>query len=220
VTKFLLKCLGSGGTDLSIAFLYKIILLVFIFIPLGLEITYVWTGDPIWEWASGSQYELMLLSIIILLFGNFANEREPERLRWFDAFLCAIPCSILALGATSKTIYNMTGMVSHTSGLISDLVRLFLIIGGMVIVYKSKSVSMLKLSREKKASIVQSKAFMLGCAGVFPPTLYVGAELTGCVLRNSLITTIDIDLVNDRCGGLFPGAKAVTMHIVILYFIR
>ncbi|GMH54796.1 hypothetical protein TrRE_jg11537 [Triparma retinervis] len=225
LTKAFLKCLGSGGTDLSIAFLYKGVLFIFALIPFGLEIVYVWTGNPIWEWGSGSQFELMLLSIIITIFGNFTNKNGKGcggklKVRWFEALLCTIPPSILALGASSKLFYKSKGISEHTGGAVSDIVRLFLILGGMVIVYKSKTVSIRNLSRERKAFIVENRAFMLGIVGVFPPTLYVGAELTGCVIRNSFyLGTFKSGMVEERCGALFPGAKAVTMHIVILYFI-
>lgn len=120
-TKLLLRCLGSGGTDLSIAFLYKGVLFFFAFFPLGLEIIYVQTGNPIWEWGSGSQFELMLLSIIIILFGNFTNRNAKgcggkTKIRWFEVLLCTFPPSILAIGASSKLLYQSRGISDQMGG--------------------------------------------------------------------------------------------------------
>ncbi len=221
-TRQIIRIIGTSD-ELKIAKLYRLSLIIIIGVPLGLQMGYVYTGDNLYEWASATHYELMLLGIIIYMFSSFGESRHVDKFRFFEVFLCCIPGIILLMGATTKIFApghnSINSAFEQNYGIISDIVRFVLISGSMYIVYRAKTLASSVLSYDDKKALVHHKGFMIGFVGAFPPVLYVGAELSGCMLRNTLLDGLDENNVKQNCGGLFPGAKAVTMHIVVLYFV-
>ena len=82
---------SSSPTD--IARLYRLCLLLFILLPVGLETVYAYTDNSIWEWAAAAQFELSLVSICIYIFCNFGAATMEIRGGWrvTDIFLCSVP---------------------------------------------------------------------------------------------------------------------------------
>lgn len=148
--------------------------------------------------------------------------RMPGRghgpMRLVDMGLCSVPSLVLLIGAVSKVVWrNRDGWVLL---LIDDCVRLMLISFAMCIVYRAKSVSANILTFQEKRKLVKDRAFWLGVSLFFPSVLYVGAELTGCLIRAWMVDpSLEFEAIDEKCGALFPGAKAVTLHLTVLYFI-
>lgn len=210
-SKLVFCILGSSRTT-DIARLYRFCLLLFVLLPVGLESAYAWTDNAIWEWAAAAQYELCLVSICIYVFCNFGTTAEsprweaPTSWRWTDVFLCSVPSLILLIGALCKVVKR--SRPNWLALFIDDCTRLILISVSMCIVYRAKTVSASVLSDVEKESLVKNRAFWTGISLFFPSVLYVGAELTGCLIRASIVNPlIMFEDIDERCGGLFPGAK-------------
>jgi hypothetical protein len=232
-SRALLGVLGSKS-DLKIGKLHRAGLLLMIITPLGLEIMCAVEDRGVWEWGAATHFELMLLAIVMYLFTNFdeppATAGGARRFRFREMLACSVPVVLLGIGFGRK-VMNKRGfgfegsleVYSHVGYVVNDLGRLVLVAIAMTLVYKSKSVALKLLSLEDKQNVVQNLCFRNGFLGVMPPVLYVGAELSGCMLRYSVLYSHEVELtgavVYENCSGLFAGSKAVTMHLVALFYV-
>jgi len=201
--------------------LHRYALMLIMYGPLLLELAYVKSGHRTYEWAAATHFELSLLCIVMFLFTNFEEARCIWGVRISDFVACGIPTSVLVIGAGMKGFER--DPFSSKVLMLNDVFRGFLVTIAMGVVYRSKGSALTLLSDEEKVSVVQSKAFRNGFLGVFPPVLYVGAELSGCMVRNSFLRSggkdLDGSVVAANCAGLFSGSKAVTMHLVATFYL-
>ena len=190
--------------------LYRSFLPLFVVLNIGLEIAFFVTKNGAWEWGVGAIFELSLLACILFIFSSFDKGKEIFGVRVSEALLLAAPSAIICSDLAFLAFSRVGGSWKET--LIKCAFYLVCVGVGSRILYTAKSVLIEGLSDQQKTAVVD-KVFNVGYGVVFPPVIYVGAEVYGCVFR------YDEAIVPDVCGGLYPGAKALCLHLVATLFV-